>query len=84
MWGWCTPEIREAAPSGTTSKRGRGVIYASTRHVLRTVNRWFARRYNVNNAWNFNGTNGNINNNNVNNAYRCQAVLNLLKRLYTL
>ncbi len=38
------------------------------------TNRWFAERYNVNNAWNFNGNNGNLNNNNVNNTNRCQAV----------
>ena len=38
------------------------------------MNRWFAERYNVNNARNFNGNNGNLNNNNVNNTNRCQAV----------
>ena len=38
------------------------------------TNRWFAQRYNVNNAWIFNGNNGNLNNNNVNNTNRCQAV----------
>ena len=38
------------------------------------TNRWFAERYNVNNAWIFNGNNGNLNNNNVNNANRVQAV----------
>ena len=59
-------------------KRGRGVIYTSIRLVLNTVNRWFARRYNVNNAWNFNSTNGNLNNNNVNNSNLVQAVTNLL------
>lgn len=36
--------------------------------------RWFAQRYNVNNAFIFNGNNGNLNNNNVNNTNRCQAV----------
>ena len=39
-----------------------------------STNRWFAQRYNVNNAWIFNGNNGNLNNNNVNNTNRCQAV----------
>jgi len=39
-----------------------------------STNRWFAERYNVNNAWIFNGNNGNLNNNNVNNRNRCQAV----------
>ena len=38
------------------------------------TNRWFAQRYSVNNAWIFNGNNGNLNNNNVNNGNRCQAV----------
>ena len=44
-----------------------------------STNRWFAQRYNVNNAWIFNGNNGNLNNNNVNNSNRCQAVTNLLR-----
>jgi hypothetical protein len=42
------------------------------------ANRWLARRYNVNNAWIFNGNNGTLNNNNVNNANRVAAVTNLL------
>ena len=51
------------------------VIYSRTSDVHPTgTNRWFAERYNVNNARNFNGNNGNLNNNNVNNGNRCQAV----------
>ena len=48
------------------------------------TNRWFAERYNVNNAWIFNANNGNLNNNNVNNTNRCQAVAILpnQKRFY--
>ena len=42
-----------------------------------STNRWFAERYNVNNAWIFNGNNGILNNNNVNNGNRAQAVANL-------
>lgn len=42
------------------------------------TNRWFAERYNVNNAWIFNANNGKLNNNNVNNANRSQAVAILL------
>ncbi len=42
------------------------------------TNRWFATRYNANNAWIFNGNNGKLNNNNVNNAIRSQAVAILL------
>ena len=46
------------------------------------TNRWFAQRYNVNNAWIFNGNNGNLNNNNnVNNAYRARALAKLSKRI---
>ena len=41
------------------------------------TNRWFSQRYNVNNARIFNGNNGTLNNNNVNNANRSQAVTNL-------
>lgn len=44
---------------------------------LFSANRWYAQRYNVNNAWNYNGTNGSLNNNNVNNAYQVWAVKNL-------
>ena len=55
-----------------TSRNSEGMVF---RH---STNRWFAQRYNVNNAWNFNGNNGNLNNNNVNNGNRCQAVTNLL------
>ena len=61
---------------------------ATVRHASRnsegmtfrhSTNRWFSQRYNVNNAWIFNGNNGNLNNNNVNNGNRCQAVTNLLR-----
>ena len=61
------------------------VIYSRTSDVHPTgTNRWFAERYNVNNAWNFNGSNRNLNNNNVNNANQTGAVSKLLKRLNTL
>lgn len=36
---------------------------------------WFARGCSANYAWSFTGTNGSINSSNVNNAFRCQAVL---------
>jgi len=49
--------------------------------LLGCSNRWFAERYNVNNAWNFNGTNRNLNNNNVNNANQVGAIANLLEKL---
>lgn len=47
------------------------------------TNRWFAQRYNANNAWNFNGTNGNLNNNNVYNTYQVGAVTNLSETVTT-
>ncbi len=40
-------------------------------------NRWFAQRNNANNAWIFNGTNGNLTNNNVNNTNTVGAGSNL-------
>ena len=45
--------------------------------TLRPSNRWFAQRYSASNAWNFNGTNGNLNNNSVGNQNLVQAVTNL-------
>ena len=41
------------------------------------TNRWFAQRYNVNDAWICNGNNGNLDNNNVNNTNQAGAVANL-------
>ena len=35
---------------------------------------WFARRYYVNSAWSFDSTNGALDTNYVDGAYRCQAV----------
>ena len=51
--------------------------------LLGCSNRWFAQRYNVNNAWNFNGTNRYLNNNNVNNANQVGAIANLLEKVIT-
>ena len=48
-------------------------------YTLVTANRWFAQRYNANRSWIFNGSNGNLNNNNVNNSIRSRAVVNLQK-----
>ena len=56
-------------------KGSPAIIYSRITDATPTrTNRWFAQRYNVNNAWIFNGNNGNLNNNNVNNTNRCQAV----------
>ena len=43
--------------------------------------RWWAQRYNVTNAWIFNGNNGYLNYHSVNSGTRGQAVANLLKTL---
>ena len=51
--------------------------------LLGYSNRWFAQRYNVNNAWIFNGNNRNLNNNNVNNANQVGAIANLLEKVIT-
>jgi len=61
------------------SKREPGCHSHHHRHEAPTrTNRWLAQRYNVNNAWIFNGNNGNLNNNNnVAYSYRSQAVTNL-------
>ena len=46
---------RKARHSAAHQPQSEGMIF---RH---STNRWFAQRYNVNNAWIFNGTNGNLN-----------------------
>ena len=62
---------RKARHRAARQPQSEGMMF---RH---STNRWFSQRYNVNNAWIFNGTNGTLNNNNVNNRNRCQAVTNL-------
>lgn len=65
-------------------KGSTGVIYTIVIMLLRhSTNRWFVERYNVNNAWNFNGNNGNLNNNNVNNGNQVGAVTNLPEQVIT-
>lgn len=73
----CHLQQKDPHPCGMPTAIGGYVAPTST-------NRWFAERYNVNNAWIFNGNNGNLNNNNVNNRYRCQAVTNLPLSIYRL
>ena len=65
------------------SKREHGCHSHHLQMLLGCSNRWFAERYNVNNAWNFNGTNRNLNNNNVNNTNQVGAVANLLEKVIT-
>lgn len=59
-------------------KGATGIIHTNARCSQTSTNRWFAQRYNQNNAWNFNGNNGELNNNNVTNELTVQAVANLL------
>ena len=66
-------------------KGSPAIIHSRITDVTPTgTNRWFAQRYNVNNAWIFNGNNGNLDNNNVNNTNRCQAVAILPIQLLSL
>ena len=65
------------------SKREHGCHLHHRQMLLGHSNRWFAERYNVNNAWNFNGNNRNLNNNNVNNTNQVGAVVNLLLTVIT-
>ena len=51
--------------------------------LLGRSNRWFAERYNANNAWIFNGNNRYLNNNNVNNTNQVGAVANLSETVIT-
>ena len=65
-------------------KREHGYHSYHRHYVARTrSNRWFAQRYNVNNAWNFNGNNRMLNNNNVNNANQVGAVSKLSENVIT-
>ena len=71
-------------PQNRMIKGSAGVIHTIVNTSLgRSTNRWFAERYNVNNAWNFNGNNGNLNNNNVNNGNQVGAVTNLPEQIIT-
>ena len=65
------------------SKREHGCHSHHRQMLLGCSNRWFAERYNVNNAWNFNGNNRNLNNNNVNNTNQVGAIANLLLTVIT-
>lgn len=55
-----------------------GIIYTIIIIYSFVSHRWFAQRYDSNNAWNFNGNNGELNNNNCTNELTVQAVANLL------
>ena len=55
-----------------------GIIYTIIIIYSFVSNRWFAQRYGSSNAWNFNGNNGELNNNNCTYELTVQAVANLL------
>ena len=77
-------QYQEVHVSTNMVKGSTAVIYSIVIMLLRhSTNRWFAERYNVNNAWNFNGNNGNLNNNNVNNGNQVGAVTNLPEQIIT-
>jgi len=65
-------------------KGSAGIIYTIVIMQLGSAtNRWFAQRYNVNNAWIFNGNNGTLDNNNVYNTNQVGAVTNLSETVIT-
>jgi hypothetical protein len=65
-------------------KGSAGIIYTIVTTLLGfATNRWFAQRYNVNNAWIFNGNTGNLDNNNVYNTNQVGAVTNLSETVIT-
>lgn len=57
------------------------IIYSIITMHLSSSNRWISQRNNANNAWNFNGNTGNLNNNNVSNGNLVQGVANLSIRM---
>lgn len=77
-------DIHKKPTSELKGKREHGYHSYHRHYVARTRSyRWFAQRYNVNNAWNFNGNNRMLNNNNVNNSYQVGAVTKLSKLVTT-
>jgi hypothetical protein len=70
-------ECIKKSASESNDKREYGCHLHHHQMLLRRSNRWFAQRYNANNAWNFNGNNRYLNNNNVTNSNQVGAVANL-------
>ena len=64
----------EYMEDGTLAKLQEAQTRMNTTVITNSVTRWYARRNGANNAWNFNGTNGNLGTTSVYGAYRCQAV----------
>ena len=79
-------EVGESKKSASElkDKRECGYHLYHYYYVTRTrSNRWFSQRYNVNNAWYFNGNNRMLNNNNVNNSNQVGAVAKLSENVIT-
>lgn len=79
---WSVEINQKSVSSILGVKGGATIIYSIvTNAPASSSSRWISQRNNVNNAWNFNGNNGNLNNNNVYNSNLVQGVANLLKRM---
>lgn len=78
---WSVETNQKSVGSILGVKGGATIIYSIfTKAPAHSSNRWNSQRNNINNAWNFNGNNGNLNSSNVNNSNLVQGVANLLER----
>jgi hypothetical protein len=74
---WYLPGVAEGAMlmrDETLAKLSPSISKMGTTTINNSTTRWFAQRYAVDIAWFFNGYYGFLNNYNVNDAFRCQAV----------
>ena len=74
---WYLPGVAEGAMlmrDETIAALSPSISKMGTTPINNSTYRWFAQRYHVSYAWMFYGGHGTLNNNPVNNAFRCQAV----------
>ena len=74
---WYLPGVAEGTilmKNETLAALAPSITKMGTTAINNSTYRWFAERCNVGSAWIFNGTNGYLNGNYVNSAFRCQAV----------
>ena len=75
---WYLPGVAEGTilmKNETLAALAPSITKMGTTAINNSTTRWFAERYNVNNAWLFGGTYGTLNfTDSVNSAFRCQAV----------
>ena len=74
---WHLPDVLEGTQlmkDACIDALAPSITKMGTTAIDNSTHRWFAQRYNVYNAWIFYGYNGNLDHNNVNGAYRVQAV----------